>query len=311
MANKIYSLWLPTFILVASFLLNYFYSKPLFQLGESLIFKAQQHSSPTLDAFFIFFTFLIEPYFVISSLAVALTLFRKKLEGSIITIAVLLNTYIFMAMKAFLTSPRPFWTDKHIKNIGYYCPKDYGSPSGHTEFAVFIFSIYLFHFNKQKNMIVVVLGFGVIALVMISRMYLGGHSLDQVLFGFIVAACLSIIYEFGGIREKIAELLVRFSQSQVRKKVLAFCFLAHFLAIAIYFRNLSRDESFYSDISDWMGNFKNKCSSEISSSTLNESSLLAESVLITFSLGYFFSFQTVLKDRKGSTFLAGNWRFNT
>lgn len=132
MANKLYGLWIPTFILIFTFLLNYLYSKPLFQLGESLIFQAQKYSSPAIDYFFIFFTFLIEPYFVILSLAIALILFRKKFEGSIISIAVFLNTYIFMAMKACLTAPRPFWTDKNIKNIGYYCPKDYGSPSGHT-----------------------------------------------------------------------------------------------------------------------------------------------------------------------------------
>ena len=43
-----------------------------------------------------------------------------------------------------------------------------------------------------------------ILLVMMSRMYLGGHSLDQVLFGFIVAACVIAVYEAGGGKEKIS-----------------------------------------------------------------------------------------------------------
>lgn len=134
---------------------------------------------------------------------ISLILFKKKIEGSVITIAVLFNTYIFMIMKAFVTAPRPFWTHEDIKNIGYYCPKDYGSPSGHTEFAVFIFLIYLFHFKKDEKLKLCFLGVPVILLVMISRMYLGGHSLDQVIFGFIVAVSLAVLYQYGGFKNKI------------------------------------------------------------------------------------------------------------
>lgn len=145
---------------------------------------------------------------------------------------------------------------------------------------------------------------------MVSRMYLGGHSLDQVLFGFIVAACLSIIYEFGGIREKIGELLMKFKEGTTKKTVIAIFLFAHFLAFLIFYRNLNRDQSFFADMQTWIDNFKEKCSFSISSSSLNESSLLAESVLMTFSLGYFFSFQNILHDSQGNNYLSGKWSFN-
>lgn len=206
-----------------------------------MILWAQQYSSGPLDAFFIFFTFLIEPFFVIAALMVGITIFRRKLEGAVITVAVLFNTYIFMIMKALLTSPRPFWTHSSIRNIGYYCPKDYGSPSGHTEFAVFIFLIYLFHFNSNRNLSIVFAGFGVIFLVMASRMYLGGHSLDQIIFGFIVASCLAVMYEFGGLRKHIGQALVNFKKPKAKKIVLILVVSAHILAGLVYFKNLHKD----------------------------------------------------------------------
>ena len=61
-----------------------------------------------------------------------MTLLKRKFEGAVMAVATLLNIYTFLVMKAIFLAPRPYWTSKHIKNIGYYCPKDYGSPSGHT-----------------------------------------------------------------------------------------------------------------------------------------------------------------------------------
>lgn len=242
MLNQSVAFWGSSTVLAIAFALNQLYAEPLYRLGESLILWGQQYSSPPLDAFFIFFTFLIEPFFVIACLVVAIILLPKKLEATVISIAVLFNTYLFMVMKAFLTSPRPFWTHKHIRNIGYYCPKDYGSPSGHTEFAVFIFCIYLFHFNRHSKVTASLLGLAVVVFVMLSRLYLGGHSLDQVIFGFIVAACFSLMYQFGGIRQKIGESLLNFHKANEKRKVIFLILSALSLAGVVFWRNLNREQ---------------------------------------------------------------------
>lgn len=59
MNKQSFALWFPLLILVVTFILNLLYYEPLYLLGESIICWAQKYSSPPLDAFFIFFTFLI------------------------------------------------------------------------------------------------------------------------------------------------------------------------------------------------------------------------------------------------------------
>jgi membrane-associated phospholipid phosphatase len=200
MRNKALGLWVPLLLLAVTMLLNVYFSESLYKHGENIIHWAQQHESVILDRFFVFFTALVEPYFVVTFLFVWLTLFPHKFEASVAAVIILFNNYAFVLMKAYFNEPRPFWTSKFIKNIGYYCPKDFGSPSGHTEFAVFFILLLLIHFNKQRKLWPMVVGFVTVVFIMVSRMYLGGHSLDQVLFGFIVAASIAIMYAYGGIR---------------------------------------------------------------------------------------------------------------
>ena len=159
-------------------------------------------------------------------------------------VGTLFNIYVFLTMKAFYKEPRPYWTSKQIQNIGYYCPKDYGSPSGHTEFAVFIFMLFIIHFNKNKNMWPIFLNFFTILCVMISRMFLGGHSLDQVIFGFIVAGCVIIIYDVGGGKNKIAELFLNFEKSYAKKTLFATIFICHLIALGVYVNNYFSEEEY-------------------------------------------------------------------
>ena len=42
-----------------------------------------------------------------------------------------------------------------------------------------------------------------------SRMYLGGHSLDQVIQGLFLGISLSLLFVHGGLKEIIADLLVK------------------------------------------------------------------------------------------------------
>ena len=133
MRSQVVGLWLPIIIFIVTCYLNvYHYSESLYIMGEIIIVKAQQYESPAVNAFFIFFTFLIEPYLVVTLIILGLTLFKRKFEGIVMAVGIMFNIFTFLVMKAFYLEPRPFWTSKQIKNIGYYCPKDYGSPSGHT-----------------------------------------------------------------------------------------------------------------------------------------------------------------------------------
>ena len=60
------------------------------------------------------------------------------------------------------------------------------------------------HFNTQRKVWPFAVSLITVVLIMASRMFLGGHSLDQVLFGFIVAMCVIIVYSVGGGKDKIS-----------------------------------------------------------------------------------------------------------
>lgn len=97
--------------------------------------------------------------------------------------------------------------------------------------------IFLVHFNKERKLWPAVLSLVTVVLVMISRMYLGGHSLDQVLFGFIVAIVIVLVYEFGGARHSISRLLLSFGKKDAKLKVGLVLLSCYCLAFYVYSLN--------------------------------------------------------------------------
>lgn len=124
-------------------LFNSLYSQALYDLGVALILQMQKYSTPALDWFFIAFTVFVDPLFISAICCLYLLLAKHRLNAFITVIFVLFNTYFLTISKSFYSAPRPYWTHQKVRNIGYYCPKDYGNPSGHAEFvaviALFIF----------------------------------------------------------------------------------------------------------------------------------------------------------------------------
>lgn len=77
-------------------------------------------------------------------------------------------------------------------------------------------------------------------MIMLSRMYLGGHSLDQVIFGFVVAACVVVLYDCGGLRRKISQLLLSFDKHETKIAVVKIITCLYVIAVAVYFANQLR-----------------------------------------------------------------------
>ena len=63
--------------------------------------------------------------------------------------------------------------------------------------------------DLKKQIRYLFLGLFLILGVSISRMYLGGHSLDQVIQGLFLGISLSLLFVHGGLKETIADLLVK------------------------------------------------------------------------------------------------------
>lgn len=84
--------------------------------------------------------------------------------------------------------------------LEWTCYTEYGSPSGHSMLAIVLLE-FLVRFLSRKSKIVAkysaIFYFFVLMLellVMFSRVYLGMHSINQVLFGFMVGCFSMVVY---------------------------------------------------------------------------------------------------------------------
>lgn len=127
----------------------------------------------------------------------------------------------------------------------------------------------LIHFNKKKNLSIILIGLVTVLLVMLSRMYLGGHSLDQVVFGFIVAISLGIMYEFGGLRLVISNSLLKINDHSTKIKVLIFTLALQLVNVLSYFYNGDKGKSFSKEFKLWQKNFNKNCSFSIDEASIN------------------------------------------
>lgn len=129
-----------------------------------------------------------------------------------------MNAFLACLLKAYYSDPRPFWTREDIQSIGLYCPVEYGNPSGHSWFSVTIGLGFLVDKygpgTNNKNIYISLL---LIIFVPMSRMYLGAHSLNQVIQGVSLGLIMVCLFAFCGLREKIFEYLNNFNTTPGHK----------------------------------------------------------------------------------------------
>lgn len=142
----------------------------------------QQSSNFAIDWFFLLISLVIDPTVVVGLCILIVVLSKRKKKSFTMLIFILLNTYCAALLKAFDSDPRPIWTNSEIRSISLYCPLEYGNPSGHSWFAaIFGFAILMDYWGSGKNYINIWISFAAVIFMPLSRMYLGAHSLNQVL----------------------------------------------------------------------------------------------------------------------------------
>jgi membrane-associated phospholipid phosphatase len=129
----------------------------------------------------------------------------KRKHAFNVTIYLLFNIFLITLLKQFYIDPRPFWTDPNIRSLSVYCPAEFGNPSGHSWFAtVFLFLLFLRYFPKMGKLYALGGSALLIFLVAFSRMYLGAHSLDQVLLGVCLGMVMNVLYFICGLDDRIS-----------------------------------------------------------------------------------------------------------
>lgn len=122
---------------------------------------------------------------------------KRKLQVLIHLICFVWGTYFIGLLSQSIQQSRPHWFDIRIQNYDKLCPMTFGNPSGHSYAIIMLYEPMLsdsIGYGKFKFMSIFLVLLWV--LIPISRMYLGSHSANQVLFGIVVGLCFLIIFKY-------------------------------------------------------------------------------------------------------------------
>ena len=187
-----------TLLICLIIVLNVLIDTPLFIKGINFIYD-YQHSMPYSWIHVVqnFFSLLCNPLGVGAVLIIYYIVVNRKLLLMVHISYFIFATYIIALLKQAFQQSRPIWYDARISNWEWFCPKDFGNPSGHS-FAVIllyepIISDSIGYWKYKPWMYVLTVLF---IMIPISRMYLGVHSLNQILFGLSLGTVFLILYKY-------------------------------------------------------------------------------------------------------------------
>ncbi len=120
--------------------------------------------------------------------------------GYLFVITILINA----ELKHLLRGPRPFWIDPTVAEAGV--ENGYGIPSGHTQNTAVLLFFLASWFKKGWGWLLAIVA---VALMMLSRLYLGLHFLNDLAGGLFVAAIILLFYW----------LWQRYTVARVRKQI--------------------------------------------------------------------------------------------
>lgn len=188
-----------TLLLCLIIILNVIIDTPLFIQGVNFIYT-YQHSQPYgwIQVIQNIFSLFCEPFSVAIVLLIYYIVVNRKLLLIVHLSYFLFATYIIALLKQSFQQSRPIWYDSRISNWEWFCPKDFGNPSGHS-FAVIllyepILSDSIGYGGRFRPFAFIFLIFFI--MIPISRMYLGVHSANQILFGLSMGTVFLVLYKY-------------------------------------------------------------------------------------------------------------------
>ncbi len=220
---------------IVTTVLNYLYKEELFKRGVNFIYNYQ---TAIPSEVYQVFNNLVTNFCGTQGIGVVLVLLflipKRQLRTLVHASFFLIGIEIVAIMKQQIQESRPIWFSDLIQRYEWFCPKDFGNPSGHS-FAVFmmyepLLSDFLSCTSNKARMLLVLL---LALLVPQSRMYLGVHSANQIMFGLTLGITLNTTYRYF-FQER---LYTFYGNLLILKKAiyLLLTIIAHILFIAIPF----------------------------------------------------------------------------
>ena len=159
--------------------------------NESFLFLNKYHNT-ALNYFFCQFTYFGDGITIIL-ICILLFLLNKRLDFMLLLSTFLMSGLLVQILKKIFCAPRPISVFNHGEiNIisGIYTAAKYSFPSGHTTTAFAAASLFVLLYNdKRLNLILLIAAI----LVGFSRIYLGQHFLEDVIFGALLGTVSSLV----------------------------------------------------------------------------------------------------------------------
>ena len=217
-------------------MLEYIYNQALFTYSLTYEQNLQNSLSEISFQFFKILSFLGNGPLIGLGLFFILCFF-PLVKTIMICLGIIFMVYIQDILKLFYADPRPFW----INTILFQgkCETSYGNPSGHSLTSFYFILSFCYYINmmeKIKNnitmkIIVYLLGFLISSLTAFSRLALGVHSINQVVYGSLLGiwGFLMFAYVF-----KIYDMPLNYYLKFFKeKKFINFCLVASLILLII------------------------------------------------------------------------------
>ena len=187
--------------LIVLIMLEFIYRRPLFTY--SLTFEQNlQNSLPKNGIEFYKLISLLGNGILIGFGLFFVLCYYSLIKTILLCMGLIFVVYLHDIMKLLYGDPRPFWINSIL--FKGKCETSYGNPSGHSMISFFFFlslSYYICMLEKFKNnytykTITYLVGIFIAGLIAYSRLALGVHALDQVLYGSAIGIWVFAIFAF-------------------------------------------------------------------------------------------------------------------
>jgi hypothetical protein len=162
-----------------------------------MIYRMQQDVTPFKRNLFNWISMLVDPFLITAVMIGVFLQVDNKFRVIVLLVFFLVNTYVVGTVKALYAESRPYWTNVEIQSLQWYCPLDFGNPSGHSWLSgVFYYLLILEYLGTGPYYLYMLIPLSTSFIVPLSRMYLGAHSANQVLQGVVNGFAMLVIYRY-------------------------------------------------------------------------------------------------------------------
>ena len=221
-------------LLALTIALNVTILTPLFLAGLTFIYDYQ--TSQSEEGFRVIHNLISlpsQPIFVGVFIIIYFLLSKRRLLVASHLVYYIFCTYIIAVLVQGIQQIRPNWYDTRIKMLEWGCLTNYANPSGHCYSVVVLYEPILSDFTGYLRWKILAVPLVILWVIMpLSRMYLGMHSANQVLFGLTLGMIFLILYKYI-FQKELYELCWQFLTGTRRNCKIVAVLCAHILVLVI------------------------------------------------------------------------------